>query len=148
MVRRFTDDLAPAAWARAEFRGYSRAPSASKALAGIVSYHDAGTSVHFFAVIGFAERCLIGRPAAPASEQNRPKGVHEGGVEQVAAWYGWRFAGAEWYFQAGRDPRWDAYPLGVVTLVHTVREACRDGKSAYPPHRLVSVCCVWPAISP
>jgi CelD/BcsL family acetyltransferase involved in cellulose biosynthesis len=53
------------------------------------------------------------------------------GGQQVAAWYGWRFAGAEWYYQAGRDPRWDNYSLGFVTLVHTVREACRDGVSAY-----------------
>ena len=53
------------------------------------------------------------------------------GGQQVAAWYGWRFAGAEWYFQAGRDRRWDNYSLGFVTLVHTLREACRDGVSAY-----------------
>ncbi len=51
--------------------------------------------------------------------------------EQVAAWYGWRFAGVEWYFQAGRDPRWDGHSLGFVVLAHTVREACRDGVSAY-----------------
>jgi len=51
--------------------------------------------------------------------------------EQVAAWYGWRFAGAEWYFQAGRDTRWDHYSLGFVMLAHTVREACRDGVSDY-----------------
>ena len=53
------------------------------------------------------------------------------GGEQVAAWYGWRFAGAEWYWQAGRDTRWDDYSLGFVMLAHTVREACRDGVSAY-----------------
>ncbi len=52
-------------------------------------------------------------------------------AEPVAAWYGWRFAGVEWYFQAGRDPRLDSYSLGFVTLAHTVREACRDGVSAY-----------------
>ena len=51
--------------------------------------------------------------------------------EPVAAWYGWRFGGVEWYFQAGRDPSWDRYSLGFVVLAHTIREACRDGVSAY-----------------
>jgi CelD/BcsL family acetyltransferase involved in cellulose biosynthesis len=51
--------------------------------------------------------------------------------EAVAAWYGWRFADAEWYYQAGRDPRFDRMSLGSVLLTHTVREACRDGVGAY-----------------
>jgi hypothetical protein len=25
----------------------------------------------------------------------------------VAAWYGFRFGGTEWYYQSGRDPAWD-----------------------------------------
>jgi CelD/BcsL family acetyltransferase involved in cellulose biosynthesis len=51
--------------------------------------------------------------------------------EPVAAWYGWRFAGSEWYYQFGRDPRFDDYSLGFVLLAHTVREACGDGVDAY-----------------
>ncbi|MEX2108320.1 MAG: GNAT family N-acetyltransferase [Solirubrobacterales bacterium] len=51
--------------------------------------------------------------------------------EAVAAWYGWRFAGSEWYYQAGRDPRFDELSLGFVLLAHTVREACGDGVDAY-----------------
>lgn len=51
--------------------------------------------------------------------------------EPVAAWYGWRFAGSEWYYQAGRDPRFDDLSLGFVLLAHTVREACADGVDAY-----------------
>jgi CelD/BcsL family acetyltransferase involved in cellulose biosynthesis len=51
--------------------------------------------------------------------------------EPVASWYGWRFAGAEWYYQAGRDPRFERLSLGTVLLTHTVREACRDGADAY-----------------
>jgi CelD/BcsL family acetyltransferase involved in cellulose biosynthesis len=51
--------------------------------------------------------------------------------EAVAAWYGWRFAGSEWYYQAGRDPRFDELSLGFVLLAHTVREACNDGADAY-----------------
>jgi len=51
--------------------------------------------------------------------------------EAVAAWYGWRFAGSEWYYQAGRDPRFDDLSIGFVLLAHTVREACGDGVDAY-----------------
>jgi CelD/BcsL family acetyltransferase involved in cellulose biosynthesis len=53
------------------------------------------------------------------------------GGEPVAAWYGWRFAGSEWYYQAGRDTRLDRYSLGFVLLTHTVREAMGDGVEAY-----------------
>jgi CelD/BcsL family acetyltransferase involved in cellulose biosynthesis len=53
------------------------------------------------------------------------------GGETVAAWYGWRFAGSEWYYQAGRDRRFDGYSLGFVLLAHTVREAMNDGVDAY-----------------
>lgn len=53
------------------------------------------------------------------------------GDQPVAAWYGWRFAGSEWYYQAGRDPRYDDLSLGLVLLAHTVREACADGVEAY-----------------
>lgn len=51
--------------------------------------------------------------------------------EAVAAWYGWRFAGSEWYYQAGRDPSFDELSLGFVLLAHTVRAACEDGVDAY-----------------
>lgn len=51
--------------------------------------------------------------------------------EPVAAWYGWRFAGDEWYFQAGRDPRHDELGLGWALLAHSVRAACEDRAAAY-----------------
>jgi CelD/BcsL family acetyltransferase involved in cellulose biosynthesis len=57
--------------------------------------------------------------------------IAEIGGEAAAAWYGWRFAGSEWYYQAGRDPRFDDLSLGFVLLAHTVREACADGVDAY-----------------
>jgi CelD/BcsL family acetyltransferase involved in cellulose biosynthesis len=49
----------------------------------------------------------------------------------AAAWYGFRFGGAESYYQAGRDPRWDRASVGFVLLVHSIREALRDGMSEY-----------------
>jgi CelD/BcsL family acetyltransferase involved in cellulose biosynthesis len=49
----------------------------------------------------------------------------------VAAWYGFRFAGAEWYYQAGRDPAWDRSSIGLVLLAHTLREAINDGIREY-----------------
>jgi CelD/BcsL family acetyltransferase involved in cellulose biosynthesis len=49
----------------------------------------------------------------------------------VAAWYGFRFAGAEWYYQSGRDPGWDKDSVGLVLLAHTIREAFDDGLRSY-----------------
>lgn len=49
----------------------------------------------------------------------------------VAAWYGFRFAGVESYYQAGRDPAWEHASVGLVLLAHTVREALCDGLDEY-----------------
>jgi CelD/BcsL family acetyltransferase involved in cellulose biosynthesis len=45
----------------------------------------------------------------------------------VAAWYGFRFAGTDWHYQAGRDPAWDRYSVGTVLLGHTIRACIEDG---------------------
>jgi CelD/BcsL family acetyltransferase involved in cellulose biosynthesis len=49
----------------------------------------------------------------------------------VAAWYGFRFAGIESYYQAGRDPSQGDESVGFVLLAHTIREAARDGMREY-----------------
>ncbi len=49
----------------------------------------------------------------------------------VAAWYGFRYANMEWYYQAGRDPSFDRQATGFVLLVHTVRAAMDDGVREY-----------------
>jgi CelD/BcsL family acetyltransferase involved in cellulose biosynthesis len=51
--------------------------------------------------------------------------------QAVAAWYGFRFAGIESYYQSGRDPAWDRYAVGFVLLTHTMREAFDDGVGEY-----------------
>ena len=51
--------------------------------------------------------------------------------ETRAAWYGFRFAGVESYYQAGRDPDWDRYRLGFVLHAHTIREAANNGVREY-----------------
>jgi CelD/BcsL family acetyltransferase involved in cellulose biosynthesis len=53
--------------------------------------------------------------------------------EAHAAWYGFRFANVESYYQAGRrtDPAWERYRLGFVLLVHSIREAAADGALEY-----------------
>jgi CelD/BcsL family acetyltransferase involved in cellulose biosynthesis len=51
--------------------------------------------------------------------------------EARAAWYGFRFANVESYYQAGRDPRWDRYSLGFLALAHSIREAAADGVREY-----------------
>ena len=55
----------------------------------------------------------------------------EVGGRPVAAWHGFRFAGAEWYYQAGRDPAWEREAIGFVLLAHTIRAALEDGMSEY-----------------
>jgi CelD/BcsL family acetyltransferase involved in cellulose biosynthesis len=49
----------------------------------------------------------------------------------VAAWYGFRFGGAEWYYQSGRDPAWERESIGLVLLAHTIRAAFDDGIGTY-----------------
>jgi CelD/BcsL family acetyltransferase involved in cellulose biosynthesis len=49
----------------------------------------------------------------------------------VAAWHGFRYAGHEWYYQAGRDPAYDHLSVGLVLLAHTIRSALEDGVYEY-----------------
>lgn len=48
-----------------------------------------------------------------------------------AAWYGFRFGGAEAYYQSGRDRQWDERHVGFVLLVHTIRQALEEGMREY-----------------
>jgi CelD/BcsL family acetyltransferase involved in cellulose biosynthesis len=49
----------------------------------------------------------------------------------AAAWLGFRFEGAECYYQAGRDPAFDSRSVAFVLLAHTVRAALEDGAREY-----------------
>ncbi len=49
----------------------------------------------------------------------------------AAAWYGFRYGDVEWYYQAGRDPRYDRLSIGFVLLAHTIRAALNDGVDEY-----------------
>jgi CelD/BcsL family acetyltransferase involved in cellulose biosynthesis len=49
----------------------------------------------------------------------------------VAAWYGFRFGGVEYFYQSGRDPAWDAERVGAGLLEHSIREAFTDGMREY-----------------
>ena len=49
----------------------------------------------------------------------------------VAAWYGFRYAGVESFYQAGRDPEWADASVGLVLLAHTIRETLNDGLHEY-----------------
>ncbi len=51
--------------------------------------------------------------------------------EPSAAWLGWRYAGSEWFYQAGRDGRHEDLSVGMVLLAHTIREACADEIGVY-----------------
>jgi CelD/BcsL family acetyltransferase involved in cellulose biosynthesis len=49
----------------------------------------------------------------------------------AAAWYGFRFADVESYYQAGRDPARRHGSIGLVLLAHSVRAALEDGMREY-----------------
>jgi CelD/BcsL family acetyltransferase involved in cellulose biosynthesis len=49
----------------------------------------------------------------------------------AAAWLGYRFAGIESYYQAGRDPALQRERVGLVLLAHSIREALSDGMDEY-----------------
>lgn len=49
----------------------------------------------------------------------------------AAAWYGFRFAGIESFYQSGRDPDSPGASVGFVLLAHSIREALRDGVREY-----------------
>jgi CelD/BcsL family acetyltransferase involved in cellulose biosynthesis len=50
--------------------------------------------------------------------------------EPVAAWYGFRSGGVEYFYQAGRDPHSQGSP-GFVLFCHTIRQALEDGVHEY-----------------
>jgi len=49
----------------------------------------------------------------------------------VAAWHGFRYAGVDSFYLAGRDPQWDRWSVGLVLFTHTVRRAFEDGVREY-----------------
>jgi CelD/BcsL family acetyltransferase involved in cellulose biosynthesis len=49
----------------------------------------------------------------------------------VAAWHGFRYGGADWYYQMGRDPAWERASIGLVLLAHTLRQAAEDRMRDY-----------------
>jgi CelD/BcsL family acetyltransferase involved in cellulose biosynthesis len=45
----------------------------------------------------------------------------------IAAELGFRFAGSEFFYQSGRDPSFQDVSLGLMVLVHAIREALAEG---------------------
>jgi CelD/BcsL family acetyltransferase involved in cellulose biosynthesis len=55
----------------------------------------------------------------------------EVGGTPIAAWYGFRYGGAEWYYQSGRDPAWSRESAGFVLMCHSIQAAMHDGATEY-----------------
>jgi CelD/BcsL family acetyltransferase involved in cellulose biosynthesis len=49
----------------------------------------------------------------------------------AAAWYGFRFAGVDAFYQSGRDPDLERQAVGLVLLAHTIRSSIEDGQEQY-----------------
>jgi CelD/BcsL family acetyltransferase involved in cellulose biosynthesis len=50
---------------------------------------------------------------------------------RVAAFYGFRFGGSDYDYQAGRDPSFDAHSIGSVLEMHVLRDAAEAGMREY-----------------
>lgn len=57
--------------------------------------------------------------------------VLEVGGVAAAAWYGFRFADVDAYYQSGRDPAFDDRSVGLVLLARTIERAFADGRTQY-----------------
>ena len=51
--------------------------------------------------------------------------------EPAAAWYGFRYEGTEFFYQGGRDPRFDSLSVGFLMLTWTIKAAFDDGLDRY-----------------
>ena len=51
--------------------------------------------------------------------------------QPASAWYGFRFAGADFYYQSGWDPRWEDLSVGSILVSHSIRDALDHGIPEY-----------------
>jgi CelD/BcsL family acetyltransferase involved in cellulose biosynthesis len=51
--------------------------------------------------------------------------------QPAAAWYGFRLGGADWFYQSGRDPKYDKQSVGFVLMTHTLHDAVDSGMDTY-----------------
>lgn len=51
--------------------------------------------------------------------------------EPAAAWLGYRFGGADSYYQMGRSPAWDSHNIGFLLLMRTIRDAAEAKSGEY-----------------
>jgi CelD/BcsL family acetyltransferase involved in cellulose biosynthesis len=51
--------------------------------------------------------------------------------EPAAAWYGFRLGGADWFYQSGRDPKYDKQSVGFVLMTQTLQDAVSSGMTTY-----------------
>jgi CelD/BcsL family acetyltransferase involved in cellulose biosynthesis len=49
----------------------------------------------------------------------------------VAAYHGFRYGGAEWSYQFGRDPAVDAGSVGLIITAHAVRRSIEEGATTF-----------------
>lgn len=51
--------------------------------------------------------------------------------EAAASLYVFRFGGIDWYYQSGRDPRFERERVGFVLLCAAIEDACAAGQEAF-----------------
>lgn len=53
------------------------------------------------------------------------------GSRPAAAWYGFSFGGATWFYQSGRDPQDDQLSAGTLVLLEAIDSAFKDGSTEF-----------------
>ncbi len=116
---------------RLTFRLVTDEAQRGPALADLIRLHNArwrNTSSTF----GGANTCFYDAFTRLAAERGWLRlWLAEADGAVVAARLGFYFGGRAWAYQSGRDPAWDASGVGTVLLMHSLREAFRDGMVEY-----------------
>jgi CelD/BcsL family acetyltransferase involved in cellulose biosynthesis len=102
-----------------------------KAFDALVALHQGRWGEHSRAFTGRRER-FHREFAAIALERDWLRfWLAEADGRSVAAFYGFRFAGVDYFYQAGRDTSWDRQRVGAALLEHTMRDAFDAGMREY-----------------
>jgi CelD/BcsL family acetyltransferase involved in cellulose biosynthesis len=113
------------------FRLVSEHAGLSRAFDDLIRLHEARWGERSHASAG-ARASFHREFAATALERGWLRlWLAEGDGAVVAAWYGFRFADVDYFYQSGRDPAWDRHRVGAALLEHTMREAFADGMREY-----------------
>ena len=114
-----------------QFRLITGEPGRREALNTLIALHDARWN-NGSRVFSPDRRRFMERFTALAARQGWLRlWTAELDGRPAAAWLGFRFGGADWYYAAGRDPAWAQASVGFVLFMRTIRDAFEAGSREY-----------------